>query len=164
MQQNIDVSPRDPQGFGDVLAALLFEQPQRHDGALGVAEARDAGSKAQVFFGLGKQGLERRRAEVFFSIRGERHVRAGSVVVTSPVPGQILDDPPEIAGVLCGVRGEFVPERELEEGAAGFMKAIKRGLGVEPLQASEFGQAESLRPQELVERVDGIGVRRSHSA
>lgn len=90
-------------------------------------------------------------------------MRSGPVVVASPVSGQIFDDPPQVAGVLRGVRGKLVPERELEKGAAGFVKAIERGLRVEPLQASEFGQTEALRPEELVERVDRIGARRGHS-
>ena len=90
-------------------------------------------------------------------------MRSRTVVMASPVSGQIFDDSSQVARVLGGIRGKLIPERELEKGAAGFLKAIERGLCIEPLQASEFGQAESLCPEELVERVDGIGARRGHS-
>jgi thioredoxin len=140
----------------DVLAGLLVEHPQRHNGTLDGAELLDARPKPDVLFGACDRLVGAGPARV-----GQLHavdvlVRPRDEMPAPAVSRDVARDRHQHRATVVTIEGERFALRQLEERTERLLHTVDRVLGRHPLRPGDRGEGPALRPRQARERFEDV--------
>jgi hypothetical protein len=156
MEEHGDVTCRNSQSLAHVLARLLFEHSQRHDGPLDLAELFDALAQAHVLFGPRDEVVGGRSVLAGEGIDGQAVVRLRAEVPAATVACGVPHHRSEDAGPFLLGLGEFVAPRDVEQSAERVLKTVDRIFGRRPFCARKPDEIRTAGANDVGQPVEGV--------
>jgi hypothetical protein len=157
VEQHVNVAAGDAERRGHVFSALFFEEAERDDRFLGVAQAIHTGAQANVLFGADhecfRRGIVRRVLE---SVDGR--VRSRQMMEAALVPRSVAHDSAEKARDGSRHLGQLTVLAHSEKGAERIVDAVNRVFGTKPLSSGDARELDPFGSDELGQHGVRIGL------